>query len=101
MKKLILISALSVTVYGVALAGEPTDVKGGWNGNNGYILATTTGLDRTYTCEYSVTVYYVDGTTYSTNGRTQPQAGSTNGRVAEFRGRKQVKSVSLNSWSCT
>jgi hypothetical protein len=100
MKTLILISALSVSFCGSALAGAPTNVQGGWNGNNGYILATTTGLDRSYTCSYKVTVYYVDGTTYSTNGQTNPQAGSTNGRVAEFHGSKPVKSVSVDAWNC-
>ena len=101
MNKLALISALSVAICGVALAGPPTNVQCGWSGNNGYILATTTGLDRSYTCHYKVTVYYVDGTTYSTNGQTNPQSGSTNGRVVEIHGSKPVKSVSVDSWSCT
>jgi hypothetical protein len=101
MNKLVSISALSLAICGAALAGPPTNVQGGWSGTNGYILATTTGLDRSYTCKYKVTVYYVDGTTHSTNGQTQPQSGSTNGRVVEIQGSKRVKSVSVDSWSCS
>lgn len=67
---------------------------------NAVIVRTNTG-ETQYTCNYTVTAFFTDGTKATRSGQTDPVVKSSNHAAATLDFGKAVSSANLDRWQCS